>query len=158
MARARETQERIAGAELSGEGSAAARMEGKWEKDTAGTGRDTRALCPSNVPIPACPPGTAQLRAGSQHTRAPGKHPPQTHHWGSSGARPPATRDALGHPHPHVPGNSFDRGSGSSCSLRTRPGALRVGAGHIYPSNLPPHGAGAAAVTAGREAAKAVPG
>lgn len=48
MARAGETEERIAGADLSGEGSPASRMEGKWEKDTAGTGRDT---LPQQCPI-----------------------------------------------------------------------------------------------------------
>lgn len=66
MARAGETGERIAGADLSREGSPAASMEGKWEKDTAGTGRDTRVLCPSSVLLPACPPGWAgaMARAG----------------------------------------------------------------------------------------------
>lgn len=109
MARAGETEERIAGADLSGEGSPASRMEGKWEKDTAGTGRDTRVLCPSSVPFPAFPPGWAgamgRVRANSQHSRAPGgicRGLPQMHPLGQLWSWPPATRDALGHP--RVPG------------------------------------------------------
>lgn len=57
MAGAGETEERIAGADLSGEGSPAARMEGKWEKDTAGTSHGTRMLCPNGVAASRFSPG-----------------------------------------------------------------------------------------------------
>ena len=117
MAGAGETGERIAGADLSREGSPAARMEGKWEKDTAGTGRDTRVLCPNAVPLPAFPPGWAggmgEVSASLGQTRAPevsirecSKHTHQGSFEAQLGTteQPPPTRDALRHPCPCVPG------------------------------------------------------
>lgn len=66
MAGAGETEERIAGADLSGAGSPAARMEGKWEKDTAGTGRVTRVLCPNSVAASRFSPGMGWGNGQSQ--------------------------------------------------------------------------------------------
>lgn len=75
MAGAGETEERIAGADLSRAGSPAARMEGKWEKDTAGTSHGTRVLCPNGVAAshfsPGWAGGTGRLRDSPQQTRAP---------------------------------------------------------------------------------------
>lgn len=68
MAGAGETEERIAGADLSGAGSPAARMEGKWEKDTAGTGRSTRVLCPNGVAAARFSLGMGWVRSRPQQT------------------------------------------------------------------------------------------
>lgn len=64
-------EERIAGADLSGAGSPAARMEGKWEKDTAGTSHGTHALCPNGVAASHFSAGMGWVRASPQQTGAP---------------------------------------------------------------------------------------
>lgn len=82
MAGAGEVEERIAGDDLSGAGSPATRMEGKWEKDTAGTSHGTCVLCPSDVPASRFSPGMGRVSANPRQvvaSRGAGQRLQQNH-------------------------------------------------------------------------------